>query len=350
LVIYRQLRYIQSTNPGYNKENIVKFDAEGRLQQSQTSFTDALKRVPGVVNASFTTHNMTGRSYGTYAIKWDGRDPKGAIYFEGFNCSYDFIETMGMHVAAGRGFLRSYGDTNKIMVNETAVAAMHLKDPVGKNIYAYDVRYQIVGVVKDFHFESLHQPVKPSFFLLHGDGSAWDKFMVRIRAGQQQETIDRIHDLYTAFNPGFPFTHHFLDEDYQRQYDTEVRVATLARYFSGLAILISCLGLFGLAAFTAQRRQKEIGIRKVVGASVGRIAVMLSTEFLRLVLIAMLIAFPLSWWTMNGWLQGFAYRIDIGAGVFLQAAVSVTLITLLTVGFQAIRAALTNPMKTLRAE
>jgi putative ABC transport system permease protein len=350
LVIYRQVRYIQSTDPGYNKENIVKFDAEGKLEQSQTSFTDALKRVPGVVNASFTTHNMTGRSYGTYAINWEGRDPKGAIYFEGFNCSYDFIETMGMHVEAGRAFSRNYGDTNKIMLNEAAVAAMRLKDPVGKNIYAYDTRFQIIGVVKDFHFESLHEPVKPSFFLLHGDGSSWDKFMVRIRPGGQQETIDRIHDLYTAFNPGFPFSYHFLDEDYQKQYETEVRAATLAKYFSGLAILISCLGLFGLAAFTAQRRQKEIGIRKVVGASVGRIAIMLSTEFLRLVLIAILLAFPLSWWAMNQWLQGFAYRIDIGAGIFVLAAVSVMLITVLTIGFQAIRAALANPVRTLKAE
>ena len=351
LVIYKQVRYIQSSDPGYNKENIVKFDAEGKIQQSETSFVDLLKSIPGVVNASFTTHNMTGRSYGTYAVNWPGRDPKGAIYFEGFNCSYDFIETMGMHMAAGRSFSKAYGgDTSRILLNETAVAAIRLKDPIGKTIYLYDSPFKIIGVVKDFHFESLHEPVKPSFFLLLGDGSSWAKIMVRIRPGRQAETIDKIHQAYTAYNPGFPFTYHFLDEDYQRQYDTEVRVATLAKYFSGLAILISCLGLFGLAAFTAQRRQKEIGVRKVVGASVGRIAVMLSTEFLRLVLIAILIAFPLSWWAMNQWLQGFAYRIDIGAIVFLQAAVSVTLITLLTVGFQAIRAALANPVKTLRSE
>jgi putative ABC transport system permease protein len=350
VVIYRQVRYIQSTDPGYSKENIVKFDAEGKLQGSQTSFTDALKRVPGVMNACYTTHNMTGRSFGTYAINWAGRDPKGAIYFEGFNCSYDFFETLGMHFAAGRSFSRSYGDTNKIIVNETAVAAMHLKDPVGKNISAFGTPLQIIGVVKDFHYESLHEPVKPSYFLLHGDGSPWDKIMARIKPGQQQETIDRIRDLYTNFNPGFPFTYHFLDEDYQRQYETEVRVATLAKYFSGLAIIISCLGLFGLAAFTAQRRQKEIGIRKVVGASVGSITVMLSTEFLRLVLIAILIAFPLSWWAMNQWLQGFAYRIDIGTGVFLLAAVAVMLITMLTIGFQAIRAARANPVKSLRSD
>jgi putative ABC transport system permease protein len=352
LVIYQQVRYIQSMDPGYNKENIVKFDAEGKLEQTQTAFTNAVKRIPGVVDACYTTHNMTSRSYGTYAINWPGRDPKGAIYFEGFNIDYDFIQTMGMHMAAGRGFARDFpSDTlNRILLNETAVAAMHLKDPVGKNITAYGAKFQIIGVIKDFHFESLHEPVKPSFFLLHGDGSNWDKFMVRIKPGEQQATIDRIREVYTAFNPGFPFTYRFFDEDYQRQYETEVRVATLAKYFSGLAILISCLGLFGLAAFTAQRRQKEIGVRKVVGASVGRIVVMLSTEFLRLVLIAILIAFPLSWWAMNQWLQGFAYRIDFGAGVFMLAAVAILLITMLTIGFQAIRAARANPVKSLRSD
>jgi putative ABC transport system permease protein len=351
LVIYQQVRYIQSSDPGYNRENIVKFDVEGKLQGRETSFVESLKSIPGVVNAAVTTHNMTGRSFGTYAVNWPGRDPKGAIYFEGFNCGYGFIETMGMHMAAGRAFSKAYGgDTSKILVNESAVAAMHLTDPVGKTIRAFDQPFEIVGVVKDFHYESLHEAVKPSFFLLLGDGSNWGKVMVRIRPGNQAATIDMIQEAYTAYNPGFPFTYHFLDEDYQRQYETEVRVAMLARYFSGLAILISCLGLFGLAAFTAQRRQKEIGIRKVVGASVGGIAVMLSAEFLRLVLIAILIAFPLSWWAMSEWLRGFAYRIDIGGFVFVEAAVGVSLITVLTIGYQAIRAALANPVRTLRSE
>jgi putative ABC transport system permease protein len=351
LVVYKQVRYIQSADPGYDKENVVKFDVEGQLQGRETSFVEALKGIPGVVNASVTTHNMTGRSYGTYGVNWPGRDPKGAIYFEGFFISNGFIETMGMHMAAGRAFSKAYGgDTSKILVNEAAVAAMHLTNPVGKTIQAFNQPFEIVGVVKDFHYESLHEAVKPSFFLRLGDGSNWGKVMVRIRPGNQAATIDMIQQAYTAYNPGFPFTYHFLDEDYQRQYDTEVRVATLAKYFSGLAILISCLGLFGLAAFTAQRRQKEIGIRKVVGASVGGIAVMLSAEFLRLVLIAIFIAFPLAWWAMSEWLQGFAYRISIGGLVFVEAAVGVTVITVLTIGYQAVRAALANPVRTLRSE
>ncbi len=352
LVIYQQVKYIQSADPGYNKDNILKFSAEGRVQGNDEAFIKELKRIPGVVNASFTYNDMVGRNYGNNGLDWPGKPANTYVYFEGFGAGYDFIETLGMHMQSGRSFSRDYGaDSNKIILNEAAIAVMHLKDPVGKTIKLFDSPIQILGVVKDFHFESLHEPVKPAYYTFQtSDSRPWWKIMVRIRPGQQQETIARISNFYLAYNPGFPFTYSFLDEEYQRQYQTEVRVAALAKYFSGLAILISCLGLFGLAAFTAQRRQKEIGIRKVVGASVNNIVVMLSGEFLRLIFLAILVAFPLAWWAMSRWLQGFAYRIDIGPVVFLVAGASVILITFITIGFQAIRAALANPVKSLRSE
>jgi putative ABC transport system permease protein len=254
-------------------------------------------------------------------------------------------------MGAGRSFSRSFGDEQtKIILNETAVHLMHLKDPVGKTIKLFDQPRQIIGVVKDFHFESLHEPVKQSYMILANGSNTWNKIMLRIKAGQERETIARVQQLYESYNPGFPFDFNFLDEAYQKQYLTETRVGILSKYFAGLAILISCLGLFGLAAFTAQRRQKEIGIRKVVGASVTDITGMLSKDFLKLVLVAVLIAFPVSWWAMNEWLQSFAYRIQIGAGVFLAAGVSVMLITLFTISFQAIKAAIANPVKSLRTE
>ena len=174
--------------------------------------------------------------------------------------------------------------------------------------------------------------------------------MARIKAGKERETIGRIQQFYESYNPGFPFDFNFLDEAYQKQYLTESRVAILSRYFAGLAILISCLGLFGLAAFTAQKRQKEIGIRKVVGASVRNIVAMLSKDFLKLVLIALLVAFPLSWWAMNHWLNGFAYRVHIDVSIFLISGALVILITLFTISFQAIKAAMTNPVKSLKTE
>jgi putative ABC transport system permease protein len=352
LVIYQQVQYIQSADPGYNKDNIVKFYSEGRLQGNEATFIKELKRIPGVVNASFTYNDMVGRSFGNDGVDWPGKPANTYVYFEGFGAGYDFIETLGMHMQSGRSFSRDYGaDSNKIILNEAAVTTMHLQNPVGKTVKLFGTPMQIVGIVKDFHFESLHEPVKPAYYALQaGGGGPWWKIMVRIRPGQQQETIDRIKDFYQAYNPGFPFAYSFLDEEYQRQYQTEVRVAALAKYFSGLAIVISCLGLFGLAAFTAQRRQKEIGIRKVVGATVNNIVFLLSGEFLRLIFLAILFAFPFAWWAMNHWLQSFAYRINIGPLVFLLAGASVILITFLTIGFQAIRAALINPVKSLRSE
>lgn len=352
LVVYRQIKFIQSADPGYNKDNIVRFDSDGKLQGKQDVFVDRLKSIPGVVNASFTFNNMVGRNFGTTGVDWDGKNPNDHIYFEGFGGGYGFVETMGMHMAQGRSFNRSFGtDDSALMVNESAVAVMHLKNPVGKNIRLYGRNRQIIGVVKNFHFESLHEAVKPAYFMpMHEEANNWIKFVVRIKGGQQKETIEQIKHLYESFNPGFPFTFDFLDAAYQKQYETEVRVGVLAKYFSTLAILISCLGLFGLAAFTAQKRQKEIGIRKVVGASVQTITLMLSKDFLKLVLIALFIAFPISWYLMSNWLQGFAYKINLNAGVFLTAGFATVLITLLTISYQSIKAALANPVKSLRSE
>jgi putative ABC transport system permease protein len=351
LVVYQQIQFIQSTTPGYNKDNVIRFESEGRLLGNEDAFAAQLKTIPNVVNASFTQHNIVGRNYATSGLSWDGNNADKDVYFEGFFGGYNFIETMDMKMAAGRTFSKSFSaDGNNMILNEAAVKVMHLKDPVGKTIKGGNSLIQIIGVVKDFHFESLHEAVKPAFIVLAGGKSPWYKMMVRIKGTDQKETIAQIQKLYEAYNPGFPFTYSFLDEAYQKQYETEVRVSMLSEYFSGLAIIISCLGLFGLVAFTAQKRQKEIGIRKVVGASVNSITFMLTKDFLKLVFIAVLIAFPLSWWMMNQWLHGFAYRINIGPVVFLITCASVVLITILTVSFQAIKAALVNPVKSLRSE
>jgi ABC-type antimicrobial peptide transport system permease subunit len=351
LIVYKQIQYIQSTNPGYNKDNIARFEVSGKILNTEDVFVAEVKKIPGVVNATYTYNNMVGRNYGNYGIDWEGKNPNTSIYFEGFGISYDFIETMDMKMVEGRAFSRSFGDEySKIIFNEAAIRVMGIKDPVGKTIRLFNAPKQIIGVVKDFHFESLHEPVKPSYISLAGGNNPWNKIMVRIKGGQEKETMSNIEKFYSAYNPGFPFDFNFLDEAYQKQYLTEVRVSVLSRYFAALAILISCLGLFGLATFTAQRRQKEIGIRKVVGASVSNIIAMLSKDFLKLVLIAVFVAFPLSWWMMHEWLQSFAYRIPIGVDVFLIAGGSVMLITLLTISFQAIKAAIANPVKSLRTE
>ena len=352
LVIYRQIQYIQNKNLGYQKDHVIRMDCEGKLIANEENFIAQLKKVPGVVNASFTFNVMIGRNFGNNGIAWEGKPPNEYIYFEGFGGGYDFIETMGMKMAEGRSFSKNYGDESKnIIVNEEAARIMGFKNAVGRNVTLFDSPKQIIGVVKDFHFESLRETVKPLYMsLIKQDSSPWNKLMIRVQAGREAETVERIKNLYEQFNPGFPFDFHFMDELYEKQYAAELRVSILSRYFAGLAILISCLGLFGLTAFTAQKRQKEIGIRKVIGASVPNLVVMLSMDLLKQVLTAILIAVPISWWIMNQWLNGFAYRIQLGIGVFLIAGFSIIAITFLTVSYQSIKAAFRNPVRSLRSE
>ncbi len=281
-------------------------------------------------------------------MDWTGKDPNENVYFEVFGGGDEFMKTMDMQLLSGRGFSKDFGtDTSSIILNEAAVKVMGLKNPVGRMVQLYGHPMHIIGVVKDFHFESLHDAVKPSYILLQPHGG---KVIARINSAHQHETVAAIQHLYESYNPGFPFIFSFLDEAYQKQYDSEKRVAALSKYFAGLAIIISCLGLFGLAAFTAQKRRKEIGIRKVIGASVTSITTMLSKDFLKLILISLVIAFPVSWWMMHSWLQGFAYRISITPFVFIVTGASVMLITLFTISFQSIKAAIANPVKSLRTE
>jgi hypothetical protein len=351
IVIYRQVKFIQSTDAGYNKDNVIRFNAEGRILNSEDDFVTQLKKIPDVVNASYTWHDMVGRNYGDYSISWEGKDPGEADYFEGFGGGYNFTETMGMQMAEGRAFSRNYGnDDSTIIFNEAAIKLMHLKDPIGKTVRYLNQNRRIIGVVKDFHFESLHKPVEPCYITLENPGNVWDKLMVRIKSGKQRQTIASIRQLYENYNPGFPFTFNFLNAAYQKQYNTETRISMLSKYFAGLAIIISCLGLFGLAAFTAQKRQKEIGIRKVIGASTANITTMLSKDFIKLVFISLLIAFAVSWWLMNRWLQTFAYRVKFNPTIFLIAGISIVMIAILTISYQSIKAALANPVKSLRSE
>jgi predicted permease len=354
MVVYRQMKYIQSKNLGYNKDHVLVFNSEGKLYGNQETFIAELKRLPGVVDATGTSHGLVGHNYAAGGVEWEGmdRDPKKQTYFEIAAVGYEFIHTMGISMAAGRNFSRDYKDeSSKIILNEAAAKIMGFKDPVGKTISISRDKKQIIGMIRDFHFESLHEEVKPMFLSLRTSDSNYSyRIMARIQTGRESEVIPRIQRLYQSFNPGFVFDYRWLDEAYQHQYESERRVEALSKYFAVMAILISCLGLFGLAAFTAQRRQKEIGIRKVVGASVQQIAVMLSMGFLKLVGAALLIAAPVAWLIMNEWLNSFAYRVNIGLDIFLVSGASVILITLITISVQSVRAAVANPVRSLKAE
>lgn len=348
LVVYKQMKLIQTRNLGYNKDNIIQFANEGKLRDNLPVFLAEVKKIPGVVNASSMDGDLVGSHSGGGGINWPGKLPGQGIEFSGLDVDDDLMGTLGLKMAEGRFFSKQFtNEPDKVIFNEAAIAAMGLKDPVGQTVTMWGKDKQIIGVIRDFHFESLYNKVGPFFFRFSHDNS---NVIVKIKAGQEKETISRVEKFYKSFNLGLPFEYRFLDENYQTLYASEQRVAVLSRYFAGIAIIISCLGLFGLAAFTAQKRQKEIGIRKVVGASVSNITAMLSKDFLKLVLIAVVVAFPLSWWVMNQWLNNFAYRIDIGAGIYVIAGVAILLITLLTIGFQSIKAAVANPVKSLKTE
>jgi ABC-type antimicrobial peptide transport system permease subunit len=348
LVVYQEMKLIQTTNLGYNKENVIRFSNDGNLNKGLAPFLIEIKKLLGVMGATTESGDFFGQaSHGGGGISWEGKDPGLGIEYYGNDVGDEFFETMNIHMAAGRAFSKSFADSSSVIFNETAIRTMGLKNPIGKIVSLWGKKKQIVGVVKDYHFKSLYDKISPAFLEYNPNS---DYSLIRIKAGNEEQTIAGIKSLFTKFNNGLEFNYSFLDDDYNKLYASEQRVAVLSKYFAGIAVIISCLGLFGLAAFTAQKRQKEIGIRKVIGASVGNVVAMLSKDFLVLVLIALCIAFPASWWLMNNWLQSFAYRINISPFVFVVSGFSVVLITLITISFQSIKSAVSNPTKSLRSE
>ncbi len=348
-VVYKQISFIQTRNLGYNKDNIMIINSEGVVNEKAETFLAELEKISGVGGASSTGHDMTGHNGGTYGIEWTGKDPNDRTEFERVSVNYDFIELMGITMKEGRTFLKDFGDEeSKIIFNEAGIKFMDMHDPIGKKVKLWGKEVEIIGVAKDFNFESFHEVVKPLFFFLNIQNSK--NIMVRLEAGKEQETIANLELFYKAFNPGFPFAYRFLDDDYQELYTSERRVAILSKYFAGIAILISCLGLFGLASFTAERRLKEIGIRKILGASNTGIVYILSGEFTKIVLAAIGFALPSSWFLASRWLEGFVFHIDLHWWFFAGSGLVALLIAWLTVGIQTVKAARINPAECLRNE
>lgn len=349
-VIYKQIEFVQTQSPGYKKDNVMYFETEGRLQDNISTFLTEVRKVPGVIKAAGMDRNFLGDlSATTGDFRWEGRDPKEVIKFQKGRISADMVEVLGMEMAEGRSFSNKYGaDSSKVLVNEAAIKVMRLKDPVGKIFGIWGEDFQIAGVIKDFNYESMHQEVRPMFFK-YADKNL-TRVMIKMKAGSEKETIAGIQEFYKKFNPGFVLTYRFLDQDFQEQYVAETRVAILSRYFSALAVIISCLGLFGLATFTAERRLKEIGIRKVLGASEASIIMILSKDFTKPVIAAILIALPISYIMTKYWLNTFAYRIELQLWYFVAAGLLALLISWLTVAIQAVKAATVNPIQCLKSD
>ena len=347
-IVYQQLNYLQNKNLGYNKNSLLQFDVEGKVRTDLGTFLSEVKQMPGVKNASSIGQSLIGDRNTFIVEKWEGKtDNKNA--FEMRPVNYDMIETLDVEILEGRSFSDTYGaEENKIIFNESAIEFMGLENPLGTEVAIQGSSFEIIGVSKDFHFTSLREEIGPLFFVYRPEWT--HKVMIRTEVGQEHQVVDRLQDLYADFNPGFPFDYEFLDEDYQAQYVAEQKVSSLSKYFTFLAIFISCLGLFGLATFDARRRVKEVGIRKVLGAGVLQITSLLSKDFLRLVLLAILIATPLAWYVMRLWLNDYAYSIDLHWGVFAMAGFTSLFIAMTTVGLQSVKSSLANPILSLRDE
>lgn len=351
MVVYQQIEYAQTKNLGYEKDNILFFERSGELWNGEKfeTFLSEMKKLPGVTHVSSAGHDMTGHNGGTYGIQWPGKDPEDRTEFERFPVNYGMIDLLDIKIKSGRVFSREFGtDTTKIIFNEAGIEFMGMDDPIGKKVTLWDEELEIVGVVKDFHYESFHEEVKPLFMWIAPERAHY--VMAKIESKRTPELIAQVEQLFVEINPGFPINYKFLDEDYQALYLAEQRVSILARYFAGLAILISCLGLFGLAAFTARKRLKEIGIRKILGSSVWNIVKLLSADFTQMVIVAIVIALPISYLIAHRWLEGFVYKIQLEWWYFIGAAGVALCIAWVTVGFQTFKAAMANPVDSLRNE
>ncbi|HEY4147603.1 MAG TPA: ABC transporter permease [Chitinophagaceae bacterium] len=354
-IVLRQLQYMQTMALGFNKDHIVTLPDNAGLNTSYESFRTALLADAGILDVARSTRIPSGRlldASGSQINRGDSLAPtKADIKF--VRADERFIPTYGVKIVAGRNFSRDFNtDTSSFLINEESVKALGLKsneEAIGKQFMYGGRRGTLVGVFGDFHFESLHQRIIPLVLFEATGPSGYANISVKI-SGNVPQVLQHIEATWKKFLPETPYTYTFLDDNFARLYDSEQKQASLFTLFSCIAIFIACLGLFGLSAFATTQRIKEIGIRKVLGAGVGNIVGLLSADFLKLVAIAAVLAFPVAWYVMNRWLSDFAYRTSIAWWVFVLAGIIAALVALVTISFQAIKAATANPVKSLRSE
>jgi putative ABC transport system permease protein len=351
IVVSKQVNYIQTKNLGFDKENLVYIPLEDSLQANYPVFKQELSQMTGIKSITRSTSLLTQADAQVHDLDWIGKNPNTKILAKFITVGYDYFKTMDLTLLQGRDFSPGFpDDTVSYVINESALKMIGYKNPVGQPLTFFGHRGKIIGIVKDFNFKSLHDPIEPLIFqfreAVHWGGSV----IIRTEPGKTGAALANMEKVYKKLNPGYPFTYQFSDEEYRKLYNNEQLVSKLADGFSFLAIFISCLGLLGLTMFTAEQRRKEIGVRKVIGATVSDIVIMLSKEIIKLVIISALLAIPVAWLAMNNWLQAYAYRITISWWIFIAATLLAVLISLATISFQAIKSALANPVKSLKTE
>lgn len=350
LVVYKQVQLIQAKNPGFDRDNIIQFNLKGNISENPQPFLSAVRNIPGVEYAATMWGSIVGKTgitQGTF--DWEGKEQNSVVAFSHLGVGDDMLELLGLEMVSGRSFSQGYGnEENKIIINQAGIDVMKLKDPVGKTFNLWGTNYEIIGIARDFNFRSFHEDISP-FFFRYMPGNT-QKLLVRINSGREKKTIDAIQELYKSFNPGYVFNYTFLNDEYEAQYAAEQRISILSKYFAGLAILISCLGLYAMSAFTAERRTKEIGIRKVMGSSEIGIIKLLSGEFTRVVTISFIISLPVAYLVTYRWLENFAYKTSLSWWLFALAGLLTLGITILTVSWQSWKAAIRNPVESIRYE
>ena len=348
ILIFQQVQHIKSRDLGYNKDNLIRLDLQGDMLTHYDAIRQDLLNTGLVENTGLSSNQILYTSDNTTGYDWAGRDPhqNPLISFRLINPG--FIRTWGMRITEGRDF-QSDADSASVLITESFERLMGKESAVGKIIKDGNGSYPVVGVIKDLVYGDMYGRGDPAIFFCAP--SQTRNLYIRFKAqASPQEALTKIGAVMKADNPAYPFNYQFVDDQFNEFFASENLIGKLSRIFAVLAILISCLGLFGLAAYTAERRTREIGIRKVLGASTTGITSLLSKDFMKLVLISALIAFPVAWWSMDQWLKNYAYRIQISGWVFLIAGAAALFIALTTISFQAIRSATANPVKSLRSE
>ena len=342
-VVYRQLNFIKDKNLGFEKSNLLYQYMTGDIWNKQQALKTELKQNPLTSNFTIISDLPTNLVTGTIDVQWEGKDPKSQVVIPSMDVDENFIDVFQMKILNGRGFSTAFkGDTSNYVVNEKAlqVMGMNVSNAVGKDLTFDGTKGTIIGVVKDFNFKPLQYAIEPLVLRLNRYGGI---VVLRTQPGNTEATINAFGKISRELNPAYPFTYNFFDKDLDNQYRGEQQMGSIFNLFAILAIFISCLGLYGLSAFMAEQRIKEIGVRKVLGASTFNIVYLLSQNFTKLVLIAMAIAIPVSWFAINSWLKSFAYRIDISWIIFLVASCSALFIAWLTVSYESIKSSNSQP-------
>ncbi len=350
IIIAQQVNYVRTKNLGFNKENLIYVPFQGELANKYAVFKQEISGMPGIKDVSRSDQMPTDIWVHAYDLDWAGKNPGTKTVVIHARVGYGFLKMLNVPMVQGRDFSKDFPtDSSGYIINETALKLIGYKNPIGQPLSIFQRKGSIIGVVKDFHYRSLRDPIEPLIIFL-GENINWGYAIIKTEPGKTKEALASLGNVFNEMEPRFSLRYSFADEEYQKLYENEQTISKLSDSFSFLAIFISCLGLLGLTMFTAEQRTKEIGVRKVIGASVQDILLLLTKDIVGLVFLASVIATPVAWWAMTSWLGNFAYRVPINILVFLATAVLAALVALATISYQALKSAMANPVKSLRTE